>query len=177
MFMEILYKQTALFPLSSCRYKAAVTFFIDGLKHLAMPPPPPRVDLGRQPTHRSMAGWVPRCSLTQGSSWTPSPEPSSKAGILTAGSLLCWGLCSGGGRGGQCLLSVRRCPSSSVSRSVLCCQAEKLCSDDRGRPRKNEDMHMKTPEGCQCYEDSNIKQCNSELRAQRNQRDLRSRGV
>lgn len=39
MFMEILYKQTALFPLSSCRYKAAVTFFLlTGFKHLATLP-------------------------------------------------------------------------------------------------------------------------------------------
>lgn len=39
MFMEILYKQTTLFPLSSCRYKAVVTFFffIARLKHLAVP--------------------------------------------------------------------------------------------------------------------------------------------
>ena len=56
MFMEILYKQTALFPLSSCRYEAAVTFFIDRLKHLTELPPAPAAGLLPQPTHASHRG-------------------------------------------------------------------------------------------------------------------------
>jgi hypothetical protein len=39
MFMEILYKQTASFPLSSCRDRAAATFFIDRLRDAPGPHP------------------------------------------------------------------------------------------------------------------------------------------
>ena len=49
-------------PLSSCRYKAAVTFFIDRLKHLAeLPPLPPEWICYPSPPTRPIAGYrVPR---------------------------------------------------------------------------------------------------------------------
>jgi hypothetical protein len=63
--MEILYKQTALFPLSSCRYKAGATF-----KHLEVPPTPtvyrsvtpahPRIHK-ETPGARDLAQLVERC--------------------------------------------------------------------------------------------------------------------
>lgn len=77
MFMEILYKQTALFPLSSCRYKAVVTFFIDRLKHLAMPrgPHPGWICYPSPPTLTSWdaAVMTSRCSAALDPSWIPSP--------------------------------------------------------------------------------------------------------
>ena len=158
MFMEILYKQTALFPLSSCRYKAAVTFFIDRLKHLAeLPPLPPPVNLLPQPTHASRrelpsSKEPPLASRPVPAS--PAPGRLPKARMLTAGSFPCWWFCWGQGRKrekkrvhigfpspppygfSQCLLRARRrsrlwrCSREQGSSQLL----EELHADDTGRP-------------------------------------------
>lgn len=71
MFMEILYKQTALFPLSSCRDRARVTFFIDRLKHRAVPPPHPGGSVTSPPT-------LPGPGVLQ---WEPGLPTLARAGI------------------------------------------------------------------------------------------------
>lgn len=54
MFMEILYKQTTLFPLSSCRDRARVTFLLKGLNTPQCPDLHPE-RICYQPTHASRA--------------------------------------------------------------------------------------------------------------------------
>lgn len=142
--MEILYKQTALFPLSSCRDRARVTFFIDRLKHAAVPDPHPE-RVCYQPTHASRAHGtaVGAGAAHSGRAGIPTPEPLSKAGISTAH-------CSSAGGFVQVREARReekaydfvfvplRLPTDlldacEVPGTFLIYQIEKLHSDDTGR--------------------------------------------
>lgn len=131
MFMEILYKQRALFPLSSCRYKAVVTFFFFLLTGLntSRCPEPPTPGGSVTPAHPRFHGGIlqlgqaPACPL-----WIRPEFPAlshlSKAGSWrlssTSGSFLwCW---AGRGRKreNRSYLFLLPLPASSSSVPVKC---------------------------------------------------------